>query len=68
MRKKVDYFKRCEICGCKIPEGERYYDFDGDAVCEEYECFTSYIDDHYRRTCVDENYEAYLSEQEGMNR
>lgn len=25
---------RCEWCGEKIYEGEEYYDFDGDKVCE----------------------------------
>jgi len=31
---------RCDICGYSILEGDEYYDFDGDIVCEE--CLLDY--------------------------
>lgn len=40
-------FCRCEMCEAEIYEGNDYYDFEGDIVCED--CQREYVKEHYRR-------------------
>ena len=40
---------RCGECGCDIYEGNYFYDFDGDIVCED--CEREYVIEHFRR-CI----------------
>lgn len=41
---------RCDECGGDIYEGDYYFDFDGDAVCEN--CVSDYVKERFRR-CAD---------------
>ena len=43
---------RCDRCGHRISDGEEYYDFLDECVCEE--CLDDYLDDH-RRICIEED-------------
>lgn len=38
---------RCEVCGCAIYDGESYYDFYGESVCED--CEYDYAVKNFRR-------------------
>ena len=40
-------FCRCNECGGDIYEGNDYYNFDGDIVCED--CQRDYVREHFRR-------------------
>lgn len=40
-------FCQCDFCGEDIYEGEDFYDFDGDIVCEN--CERDYVKEHFRR-------------------
>ena len=42
----------CDCCGGAIADGEEYYNFDGEKVCED--CLDDYIAGH-RVEAVDEN-------------
>ena len=41
---------RCEECGGDIYEGDYYFDFDGDVICEN--CVRDYVKERFRR-CAD---------------
>ena len=41
---------RCDECGGEIYEGNYFYDFDGDIVCED--CKWDYVNEHFRR-CIE---------------
>lgn len=41
-------FCRCDVCSGDIYEGNYYFDFDGDIVCED--CERDYVREHFRKT------------------
>lgn len=38
---------RCDVCDGDIYEGNDFYDFDGDIVCDD--CKWDYVREHFRR-------------------
>ena len=45
--KKAEVVDDCKICNRYIFEGESYYDFSGDIVCED--CLSDYVKEHKTR-------------------
>lgn len=43
---------RCVICGCRIMDGDEYFDFDGEAVCELHDI--DYVQSHRRTAFADD--------------
>ena len=40
-------FKTCDMCGGEIYEGDEYYDFDDEVICED--CLMDYVNE-FRKT------------------
>ena len=40
----IPKMKRCCDCCSDIPEGEQYYDFDGDIYCQD--CIGGFVEEH----------------------
>lgn len=40
-------FCRCDMCEMDIYEGNDYYNFDGDIICDD--CHEDYVKEHFRR-------------------
>ncbi len=47
--KKAEVVDICMVCNREIYEGESYYDFAGDVVCEDNACLVDYIREHKTR-------------------
>lgn len=42
-QQEIVVFKTCDMCGNEIYEGDEYYDFDDEVICED--CLMDYVNE-----------------------